>query len=148
MCTGDLDDDPQDQAYPCQIPPQGSPLFHRNSSEVRHVQALGVPIFGGSYGNSGSRGNVDIQPPPTEYHHPGYCDLYDTGGVSGDRTSYGTIGENVWDCGKTGRENGAMECSNIRVRRGTYDTVKLEKEKSHGRLEATLTLLGKMCIRH
>ena len=66
-----LGDDPYDQAYPCQIPPQGSPLFHRNSSEVRHVQALGVPIFGGSYGNSGSRGNVDIQP-PSEYHHPGY----------------------------------------------------------------------------
>ena len=31
----------------------------------------------------------------------------------------------------TGRENGSMECSNIRVRRGTYNTVKLEKgEKS------------------
>ena len=37
----------------------------------------------------------------------------------------------VGDCGKTGRKNGAMECSNIGVRRGTYDTVKLEKgEKS------------------
>ena len=33
----------------------------------------------------------------------------------------------VGDCGKTGRENGAMECPNIRVRRGTYNTVKLEK---------------------
>ena len=31
------------------------------------------------------------------------------------------------DCGKTGRENGAMECPNIGVRRGTYDTVKLDK---------------------
>ena len=31
--------------------------------------------------------------------------------------------ECVGDCGKTGRENGAMECPNIRVRRGTYDTV-------------------------
>ena len=37
----------------------------------------------------------------------------------------------VGDCGKTGRKNGAMECSNIGARRGTYDTVKLEKgEKS------------------
>ena len=37
----------------------------------------------------------------------------------------------VGDCGKTGRGNGAMECSNIGVRRGKYDTVKLEKgEKS------------------
>ena len=35
------------------------------------------------------------------------------------------------DCGKTGRENGDMECSNIRVYKGTYDAVKLEKgEKS------------------
>ena len=35
------------------------------------------------------------------------------------------------DCGKTGRKNGAMECSNIGVRRGMYDAVKLEKgEKS------------------
>ena len=33
----------------------------------------------------------------------------------------------VGDCGKTGRENGAMECSNIGVRRGTYDAVKLVK---------------------
>ena len=38
----------------------------------------------------------------------------------------------VGDCGKTGRENGAMECSNIGVRRDTYDAVKLEKGgKSH-----------------
>ena len=33
----------------------------------------------------------------------------------------------VGDCGKTGRKNGAMDCPNIRVRGGTYDTVKLEK---------------------
>ena len=33
--------------------------------------------------------------------------------------------------GKTGRENGAMECSNIRACKGTHDAVKLEKgEKS------------------
>ena len=37
----------------------------------------------------------------------------------------------VGDCGKTGKENGDMECSNIGVRKGTYDAVKLEKgEKS------------------
>ena len=37
----------------------------------------------------------------------------------------------VGDCGKAGRKNGAMECSNIGVRKGTYDAVKLEKgEKS------------------
>ena len=35
--------------------------------------------------------------------------------------------ECVGDCDKTGRENGAMECPNIGVRGGTYDTVKLEK---------------------
>ena len=35
--------------------------------------------------------------------------------------------ECVGDCGKTGRENGAMECSNIGVCRGTCDTVKLDK---------------------
>ena len=39
--------------------------------------------------------------------------------------------ECVGDCGKTGLKNGAMERSNIGVRRGTYDAVKLEKgEKS------------------
>ena len=39
--------------------------------------------------------------------------------------------ECVGDCGKTGSKNGATECSNIGVRRGTYDAVKLEKgEKS------------------
>ena len=37
----------------------------------------------------------------------------------------------VGDCGKTIRKNGAMECSNIGARKGTYDAVKLEKgEKS------------------
>ena len=37
----------------------------------------------------------------------------------------------VGDCGKTGRENGAMKFPNIGVRRGTYDMVKLDKgEKS------------------
>ena len=37
----------------------------------------------------------------------------------------------VGDCGKTGRENCAMEGSNIGARKGTYDTVKLDKvEKS------------------
>ena len=39
--------------------------------------------------------------------------------------------ECVGDCGKTGRKNGAMECSNIGARKGAYDAVKLEKgEKS------------------
>ena len=35
--------------------------------------------------------------------------------------------ECVGSCGNTGRENGAMECPNIGLRGGTYDTVKLEK---------------------
>ena len=35
--------------------------------------------------------------------------------------------ECVGDCGKTGRKNGAMEFPNIRVHRGTYNIVKLEK---------------------
>ena len=64
-----------------------------NSSKSRHIKALRVSIFGGSYGNSEPRGNVDIRPPPTEYHHPVYCNSYDTGYISGDRTSDGTIGE-------------------------------------------------------
>ena len=35
--------------------------------------------------------------------------------------------ECVGGCGKTVRKNGSMECSNIGVRRGTYDAVKLDK---------------------
>ena len=39
--------------------------------------------------------------------------------------------ECVGDCGKAGRGNGATECSNIGIRRGTYYAVKLERgEKS------------------
>ena len=47
----------------------------------------------------------------------------------------------VGDCGKTGRENGAMECPNIGVRGGTYYAVKLEKgEKSRAvRIYADVT---------
>ena len=33
----------------------------------------------------------------------------------------------VGDCGKAGRKHGAMECSNIGERKGTYDAVVLEK---------------------
>ena len=51
----DLSDDPYDQAYPCQIPPQGSLLIHRNSSESMHVKVVGLPIFEGGYDNSGTR---------------------------------------------------------------------------------------------
>ena len=43
-------------------------------------------------------------------------------------TAYGILqGWSVGDCGKTGRENGAMGCPNIGVRRGTYNTIKMEK---------------------
>ena len=35
--------------------------------------------------------------------------------------------ECVGDCGKAGRKNGAMECSNTGLHRGTYNTVKLKK---------------------
>ena len=35
--------------------------------------------------------------------------------------------ECVGGCYKKGRENGAMECSNIGARKGTYDADKLEK---------------------
>ena len=66
----DLRDDPYDQAYPFQIPPHGSLLIHRNSSEAMHVKVVGLPIFEVSYDNSGPRRNGDIRPPPTEYHHP------------------------------------------------------------------------------
>ena len=39
----------------------------------------------------------------------------------------------VGDCGKAGRENGAMECSDIGARKGMYNAVKLKKgEKSRG----------------
>ena len=57
VCTRDLGDDPQDQADPFHIPPQGIPMLRRNSSEVRHVKAVGVPIFGVSYDDSGLIGN-------------------------------------------------------------------------------------------
>ena len=45
-------------------------------------------------------------------------------------TNPGFPQECVGDCGKTGRENGATECSNIGGRKGTYDAVILEKGES------------------
>ena len=42
---------------------------------------------------------------------------------------YGLIPLNVGDCDKSGRENGAMECSNIGARKGTYNAVKLDHEE-------------------
>ena len=42
-----------------------------------------------------------------------------------------TLRISAGDCGKAGRENGAMECPNIGANKGTYNAVKLEKrEKS------------------
>ena len=90
-----LGDDPQDQANPFQIPPQGSLLICRNSSGARHVKAVGVTIFGGSYGNIGPRGNGDIIPPPIEYNHPVYCNSYDTEDISVEVTAERTISETM-----------------------------------------------------
>ena len=44
-----------------------------------------------------------------------------------NETDSGCPQECVGGCGKAGRENCAMECSNIGARKGTYDAVKLEK---------------------
>ena len=51
------------------------------------------------------------------------------GGNRGDnpRTYILAFSISVGDCGKTGRENGDMECPNIGVCRVMYDTNKLEK---------------------
>ena len=43
--------------------------------------------------------------------------------------AYGLIPLDVGDCDKSGRENGAMECSNIGARKGTYNAVKLDHEE-------------------
>ena len=42
-------------------------------------------------------------------------------------TTQPVLHNNVGGCGKAVRENGALECSNIRARKGTYNAVKLEK---------------------
>ena len=91
--TRDLGDKPWYQANPFQIPPQGSLLIRGNSFGARHVKAVGVTIFGGSYGNSGPRGNGDIIPPPIEYNHPVYCNSYDTEDISVEITAERTMGE-------------------------------------------------------
>ena len=100
--TRDLGGDPYEQADPFYIPPQGSLLLRRNSSRARCVKAVGVPIFGGSYGESGTRGNVDIHPLPTEYHYPVYYNLYDTLYMSVEIMSERTTGETMvvgkWGC--------------------------------------------------
>ena len=68
-----------------------------------------------------------------------------------NETDPGYPSECVGDCGKTGRKNGAMECSNIGARKGTYNAVILEKvERSRAvrsyaevTREDAQTLLGK-----
>ena len=44
-----------------------------------------------------------------------------------NETDPGFPQECVVDCRKSGRENGAMECSNIMSHKGTYDDVILKK---------------------
>ena len=51
----DLGDDPQDQADPQQIPPQGGPLSDENAAEVRHSRAAGLPASRHSDGDCGPR---------------------------------------------------------------------------------------------
>ena len=48
------------------------------------------------------------------------CKLY-------NETDHGCPQECVGDYEKAGRKNSAMECSNIRARKGTYDAIILEK---------------------
>ena len=53
--------------------------------------------------------------------------------------------EGVGDCGKVGKENGAMKCPDGGTHNGTYDAVVFKKEeRGHGRLEVTLMSLGNM----
>ena len=47
-----------------------------------------------------------------------------------NETDHGFPQECVGGCGKSGRENSAMECSNIRARKGTYNADILEKGDS------------------
>ena len=56
--------------------------------------------------------------------------------------------ECVGDCGKAGRKNGAMECSNIIACKGTYNAVELEKgEKSRAvRINADVTRQNRLII--
>ena len=54
-----------------------------------------------------------------------------------------TICLTVGDCGKTGRKNGAMERPNIRVRRGTYNIVKLEKGEMSWAVRSYADVTGK-----
>ena len=53
---GDLGDDPQDQADPMGIPPQGGPLFIVDESLEHHNGAVVVPAFGYGSGGRSSRG--------------------------------------------------------------------------------------------
>ena len=48
--------------------------------------------------------------------------------LCGFTSSSRTCTRPVGDCGKIGRKNGAIKCSNIGARKGTDDAVKLEKE--------------------
>ena len=63
---------------------------------------MGVPISGGSYGDSGTRVNGYILPPPTDYHHPVYYNSYNTGDMYVEIMSERTIGEKTvvekWGC--------------------------------------------------
>ena len=45
VCIRDLGYDPQDQADPWWISPQGVPLFGRDVSKSRHDGAVLVPLF-------------------------------------------------------------------------------------------------------
>ena len=49
--------------------------------------------LGSGNDGSGVGGGGDVCHTPPEYRHPVYCNSYDTGYISGDRTSDGTIGE-------------------------------------------------------
>ena len=54
---------------------------------LRHTRAVGLTIFGGGDGGSGSRGGGNIHSPLHEYNIPVHRNYSDTGTVSGKRAA-------------------------------------------------------------
>ena len=48
-----------------------------------------VPGIGSGNVGNGTGGGGDVFPPPSENHQPVYCDLYDTGDMSGGGSATG-----------------------------------------------------------
>ena len=78
-----MGDDPPDWLNSQGFPPKGGLPSDRDATSAQHRGEIGVSTIAGGNVVRGTIGGRNIRPTPPTHYNPIYCDLSDTGSVSG-----------------------------------------------------------------